>query len=235
MFFPRPSLILLALLVLAAACDKKDDGTPTPPTPSNPIPPADPRPDAIFTAAMVDSYFNGDLNTVSNATAVAYGPTWIGLYIGDVSLNNVQLDTSFGLYSISGNNSSLDLSSGNASWYTTGGSGFQPITQQVDDIAFPTIGPVNSPDTIRRSQVYTFSCANVSGADSVSFALNFNVRILAGNATSVTLTPSETAAMQLGSTYASIVAITYTERLIGNRRCQFRKQRSTVKVLVVTD
>lgn len=167
---------------------------------------------------------------------MAYGLTWTGLYIGDVSLNNLPLDTMFGIYSISSNTTSLDLSSGNASWFITGGSGFQPFLQDVNDIAFPSIGPVNSSDTIHRGQSYTFSTANVSGADSVIFMPDFfNRRTLVGNPTSITLTPSETAAMQLGTTYASIAAVTYTEHVIGNRRCEFRKQRSAVMLLEVAD
>ena len=223
----RLCLALITTGLLTTACSKEDPNDAAPATGTPTFTP--PTGDAVLTASrgasvayVGSAYFKDNIGLPVNA--------------GDVSLNTLPLDTAYGLYSISSNNNAaLDLSSGDVAWTVSGGNGFAAFSQDVNDIDFPDAGAINSDDTIHKSADYVFSWASVSGADYVTFTLEFTSKNVQGNTTSCTFTPAELSTLPMGTIFVSINACKYSQHTIGGKLCLFKKKHAEVRSLTVVN
>ncbi len=232
----NPYALLYAVtigLVLLTSCSKDKDeapassgsgGTNTQVQP--------PTANGYLTASRVTS--SG--GTISNGGGYFKNTSSMPVYVGTVTLNTLQLDTSYSMYHISGNSSSLDLSSGNVLWSVAGGNGYAAFTQTVDDIEFPFVYPITSADTLHKSAGFTLSCDSVSGADQVEFAVNFlTMKTLAGNVHSCAFSASELSSLSLGYHVVTITARKYSVRTINGKTIAFSKEQTLFGDIQVVD
>jgi hypothetical protein len=98
--------------------------------------------------------------------------------------------------------------------------------------AFPTVGDVSSAATVDKSDGYTLSVPNVSGADSVMFFVGNVSKTLGGNATSYTFSSAELSSLGNGSSIAQVVAFDIENKTINAKKVYFLTE--TVKQLSVT-
>lgn len=223
----NPNALIYAVaigVVLFASCSKDKDEAPassgTGGTNTQVQPPAA---NGYLSASMVTS--SG--GTISNGSGYFKNSSSIPVYVGTVTLNTLQLDTSYSTYHISGNSSALDLTSGNVLWSVTGDNGYAPFTHTVDDIDFPLVDPITSGDTLHKSDGFTLSCDAVSGADQVEFAINFFVtKTLAGNVNSCAFSASELSSLSLGYNVVTITARKYSVVAINGKTIAFSKERT---------
>lgn len=228
------SYLLLMTWLFISACDKKKDEDPAP-TNTTPTPTA-PVVNAYFSANRVVTYYNGVPATASNATVLTNDGSGLPVDAGHIACNSLQLDSLFsGFYSLSSNNSSLDFPGGDVTWNGGGRNGYPDFTYNASGIAFPDGGMVTSGDTIHKSAGYVFSCASITGADSVTFSLFPLAKTLHGNATSCSFSASELSSLSTGTAYATISARTYASHDLGSKHGQFTKARTVAKSLVVVD
>ena len=230
------TLVLLITIVgiLIPSCAKEKDTTPATTTtntaPHDTSSSTSSPPDAILSATQ------GGGGVVHSATALFIADSQM-VSAGSVSINGLALDSLFpGFYTISSNNSALDLSSGAVAWHVAGANGFTGFDRDLSGTAFPAVGNITSDNLVHKASGYTFSCASMAGADSVLFSVGFLLhKMVAGNATSCTFSASELAALSNGDNWSYISGYKYTTDTIGGKRIRFDKIRSSAATLTVSD
>lgn len=210
--------VLLTITLLISACSKDEDEAA--PAPTGTTVPASTTPQAFLQATV-----NQGTSTGYSATAYFLSTSNTLVGVGPVSLNTVVLDSTNGFY-YSPFPNSLDLSSGTTEWTVNGGNGYTGFVNDASGIAFPTVGEVNSPATVDKSDGYTVTLASVAGADSVRFNVGLGTapKTLAGNVTSCTFTASDLAGLA-PTAYELVTANAFTthDEVIGGKRIRFIK------------
>ncbi len=97
---------------------------------------------------------------------------------------------------------------------------------------FPTVGDVNSAATVDKSDGYTLSVPNVSGADSVMFFVGDVSKTLGGSTTSYTFSSAELGSLANGTSIAQVAAFDIDNKTINSKKVYFLTE--TVKQLSVT-
>lgn len=210
--------VLLTITLLISACSKDEDEAA--PAPTGTTVPASTPPQAFLQATVTQG-------TSTGYSAIAYFLSNSNSLVlaGTVSLNTVVLDSINGFY-ITPFPTTLDLSSGTTEWAVGGGNGYTAFVNDASGIAFPTVGELNSPTTVDKSEGYTITLASLAGADSVRFnvGLGPTAKTYAGNETSCTFTSSDLAGLA-PTAYELVTANAFTthDEVIGGKRIRFIK------------
>jgi len=109
---------------------------------------------------------------------------------------------------------------GNPSWVVSGSTGV-PAINHTTTIGFPTVGEINSDETVSKGADYVLTVNGVTGADSVIFMLGGVVHYESGNATSSTFTSAEIDGMGTGPSFAQAAAYIAEEQVFDSKNFWF--------------
>lgn len=223
-------LSILALAILAMACDKDDDD-PVPPTPQVSAPSA-PQPNfpnmdgamiAISTSSVVSVPFFGEQTQFVN-TGVAFFPDGSGGFFnaGDVSLEGETMSNTNNSYILtpSVTNPSGVVFDSPIDWDVTGSSdvtafnhSYSSGVPEIGDIA-PDLSEVVKADGVTFGIDMSNLFTDLNGADSIIFNVigtgGVATKTLAANSTSATFSSSELSNIGSGAGYVQIAAYNFS-------------------------
>lgn len=236
-------LLLSTLAFTLLACDKdEDEATPANNNSSNNTTQNDPSSinfsDADGTLIAVKSQSDVGIVTISIGTAVGvFYDNGTLVDVGTVSAEGIDLTKS------STNNYTASASATNPmginytlpiNWSVDGGNGFGAFTESISR-DFPSADPVNSGGTVDKSEGYTLSTNNISGADSILFTIGNVVKVIAGNNTSYTFSSAELSGLDNGSNFASIAPYNFSNKTIAGKNIYFVNEFVVQKTVSVQD
>ncbi len=215
-----PIVLAVLVITLLAGC-KKDDAEPDP----EPVPtPASPTYRASFTAtrSFVDLGSGGTSTTVL-ATVSMQTSAGVPLAVDSVEVNGISATQAItGFYMVDGT-MGLDLTTEDLTWLAGDATTGISVDQSLSDLAYPTVSPITSAAVIPDGSGYTFTCAGVSGADSVVFVLGPLQKRLAGNTASCTFTAAEIQGLETELYLGTITAVRSRTNTVGDVRCRSAK------------
>ncbi len=109
---------------------------------------------------------------------------------------------------------------GDPSWVVSGSPGV-PAIDHTTSVGFPTVGEINSDETVSKGADYVLTVNGVQGADSVIFMLGGVVHYEPGNATSSTFTSAEIDSMGTGPSFAQAAAYIVEEQIFESKNFWF--------------
>lgn len=116
-------------------------------------------------------------------------------------------------------------------WSVAGSTSFSGFTKSQSQ-NFPMLGDVNSANVVDKSDGYTLTVPNVSGADSVMFFVGDVSKTLGGSATSYTFSSAELSSLGNGANVAQVAAFDIDNSTINGNKIYFLTE--TVNQLQVT-
>lgn len=243
-----PFLLLLFLAVGFSSCDKDtddlipDDPTPEPTTAPAPTPTISNADAALWAVKSMSSQtvsgMTIDMTIGVAAAAFSDGGDFNNLVdVGSVKVDGNSLtrheNNGYTRTPSTTEPTGLDFSS-TVSWEIEGGSGYQNTTTSMN-IAFPEMDAISSSTTISKSQGYTFTVGNTSGADSVLFQVGEVIKYVPGNATSCTFSSGELSGASTGVSVMIAAAFTSTPTNISGNMIYHGRETVRSKTIEITE
>lgn len=241
-------LLLLAGAVTLSSCKKDEDEEPTPdPTPSTSSVPTTP----VFSNADGALWAVNSI-TITTMPIVGEVDTEIGIAVGAFA-NEGNFDDLVNVGTVKVDDQSLTRNTNNSytltpgltnpsgieygnivDWEVTGGGDFGAFTYS-SNIAWPTLTPITSGETVSKSAGYTLTVNSVSNADSVLFLVGSVVKTIPGNATSCTFSADELSGLSNGTSVATVAPYASTPQTLGGKTIYVGKEAVRTRTITITN
>lgn len=221
--------LLIGLIILSAAC-KKDEGD-AEPAPTNPPTPSNSQGQFRTTREWLD--FGGGPSYTESAFALFQDAAGANLAVDSVRLGGLRLQTIGPGRYVATSFNGLDLGTESVVWSVYLAAAGVQFEEDLTSLPYPTIGEMTSGASVSTGNSYTLSVAEVSGADSVIFTLGSLRHSHPGNTVSTTFTAAEISSLAPEEFVGQVLALKRRTATMDNISCQFAKQVSRSRLVLV--
>ncbi len=229
----------MALSLVVTSCDKDEEEPEQPqqtaPTNNITVPGADATLIAVKSNSLTETPIGTFPIEIGTAVAVFFENQTNFIDVGTVKLNQSALskydNNSYvftpGLTEPTG----LDLS-GSISWEVAGNASFSGFSYTPTN-TFPNVGNITSAGTVTKSDGYTISIAEISGADSILYQIGGVVKMQAGNIVNCQFTSAELSGLSNGTNVAQAAALNYKQETLDGKNVYFLKEAVSTKTVTI--
>lgn len=222
-------ILLIISIILSTAC-KKDEGD-ADPAPTSPTTPSNSQGQFRTTREWFD--YGGGTSYSESAFAFFQDAAGANLAVDSVRVGGLRLQTMGpGRYVVTSFNG-LDLGTESVVWSVYLAAAGVQFEEDLTSLPYPTIGEMTSGASVSTGNSYTLSVAEVSGADSVIFTLGSLRHSHPGNTVSTTFTAAEISSLAPEEYVGKALALKRRTATLDNMSCQFAKQVSRSRLVLV--